>query len=460
MTSDHSQPAEPPLASARTLAEGGLNFCMLTSFYPPYHFGGDGIAVQRLARGLVRRGHQVTVVHDIDAYDLVRRTASLPSRPRPEAADEVEDGVDVVGLKSPFGALSPIMTQQTGRPVAHGRRLKKLLSAGFDVVNFHNLSLIGGPGLLSVGGGVKLYTAHEHWLVCPTHLLFRHNRERCPERQCARCSLRYRRPPQLWRYTGYLERQLENVDAFIATSEFSRQKHREFGFRRSMEVVPDMLDHEGAEVAVEEEASPHDRPYFLFAGRLERIKGLDDVIPLFDGSIDADLLVAGEGAHGGSLRRLASGNPRVKFLGYVPPGRLPRYYRHAVALIAPSVGYETFGMGLIEAFRYATPVLARRVGPVPEIVERAGGGQVFDGPADLAPAIRRLLSDPARRERLGQAGYRGFRERWAESVVVPRYLEVVGRAARSRGHDRVVHALDAGGPTEQRSVEEGSRGTA
>jgi len=46
----------------------GLRFCMVTTFYPPYSYGGDGITVQRLATALVRAGHDVTVVHDAGAY--------------------------------------------------------------------------------------------------------------------------------------------------------------------------------------------------------------------------------------------------------------------------------------------------------------------------------------------------------------------------------------------------------
>ena len=62
---------------------------------------------------------------------------------------------------------------------------------------------IGGPGCSRYGGdAVKLYMAHEHWLVCPTHVLWRHGRELCTGRECLRCTLRYQRPPQLWRYTG------------------------------------------------------------------------------------------------------------------------------------------------------------------------------------------------------------------------------------------------------------------
>src|SRR6267378_74022 len=132
-----------------------LRFCFLTTFYPPYNFGGDGVAVQRLARALVRRGHHVTVVHDVDAYEaLVGRALSGPSgganrvRATPDEADP-----EVIGLRSGIGALSPLLTQQTGRPIVNGRRIRRILSAGrFDVLNFHNVSLVGGPGLLSYGG--------------------------------------------------------------------------------------------------------------------------------------------------------------------------------------------------------------------------------------------------------------------------------------------------------------------
>jgi hypothetical protein len=43
-------------------------FCFLTTSYPRFNFGGDGLGVQRMARGLAKRGHEVTVVHDADAF--------------------------------------------------------------------------------------------------------------------------------------------------------------------------------------------------------------------------------------------------------------------------------------------------------------------------------------------------------------------------------------------------------
>jgi glycosyltransferase involved in cell wall biosynthesis len=129
----------------------------------------------------------------------------------------------------------------------------------------------------------------------------------------------------VWRYTGYLERELRHIDAFIAKSEFSRDKHHEFGFPREMEVVPyflpDPIDYRPGVTG----APPHDRPYFLFVGRLERIKGLDDVIPLFRDYPDADLLIAGDGEYADQLRDVAGENRAVKFLGRVPLDALRRY---------------------------------------------------------------------------------------------------------------------------------------
>lgn len=412
-----------------------VRFCFLTTFYPPYHFGGDAIGIQRFARGLVARGHEVTVVHDVDAHALLSSTQ--PVGTEPEA-----DGVATIPLRSGAGALSSLLTQQVGRPVLTGRRIRRILDDGrFDVVNFHNISLVGGPGLLSYGErSVRLYMAHEHWLVCPSHVLWRHGRELCTGRECLRCVLHYRRPPQAWRYTGYLERQLDNVDAFIAMSEFSRRKHQEFGFSRDMEVLPYFLPDDEPE-RPQSGAPPHPRPYFLFVGRLEKIKGLDDVIPLFRDYPGADLLVAGDGEYAETLRAQAAGIDRVHFLGRIPMDTLRSYYAHALALIVPSVCFETFGIILIEAFRHTTPVLARRLGPFPEIVEQAGGGELFETQAQLLDAMRRMQEDREYRDRLATAGRQAFESYWSEEAVMPRYLDIVRRAAERRQRHDIIESL-------------------
>jgi glycosyltransferase involved in cell wall biosynthesis len=240
-----------------------------------------------------------------------------------------------------------------------------------------------------------------------------------------------------------LERELRHVDGFIAMSEFSRAKHREFGFPRDMDVLPYFLPDRETGTAAPRGTAPHPRPYFLFVGRLEKIKGLDDVIPVFREYTGADLVIAGDGEYAAQLRERAAGLERVRFLGRVGLEDLRSYYEHAIALIVPSVCFETFGIILIEAFRQGTPVIARSIGPFPEIVNLSGGGELFDNESALVAAMQRLQNDPAHRSRLALAGREAFDQHWCETAVVPRYLEILAKTAERKGESALLRKLNA-----------------
>lgn len=411
-----------------------LRILMFTTFYPPYSFGGDAIGVQRMARALAARGHEVTVVHDEDAY------AVLGGKPGPAGAS---DGVRAIGLRAANGFLSNLLTQQTGRPVMHAARIREILAEKpWDIIWYNNVSLVGGPGLLRMGEGLKIYEAHEHWLVCPTHVLWRYGRELCDRRECLRCVLSYKRPPQLWRQTGALDRALDEMDLIIAKSEFSREKHRDFGLRQDMQVLPYFLPDLGHSAVAP--YAGHPRPYFLFVGRLEKIKGLQDVFPAFDRYPDADLLILGDGDYAPALKAQAAGNRRIQFLGRKTPDELNAYYRGALGLIVPSVCYETFGIILIESFRLGTPVIARRLGPFPEIVEEAGAGVLFETEEDLLAGMRQLQDNEGARHRMGLRARAAFEDRWREDRVLSAYGQRLAGAARRRGDDRLARDFEAG----------------
>lgn len=410
-----------------------LRIVMFTTFYPPYSFGGDAIGVQRMARALAARGHDVSVVHDEDSYLI------LGGKPQ---AGGAPDGVRRIGLRGRHGLLSNLLTQQLGRPVVHAGRIREILDERRpDIIWHNNTSLIGGPGLLPMGEGLKIYEAHEHWLVCPTHVLWRHGRELCDRRDCLRCQLSYKRPPQIWRHTGMLDRALDHMDLIIAKSEFSRRKHREFGLRQEMAVLPYFLPDLPT---LAEPYTGHPRPYFLFVGRLEKIKGLQDVFPAMDRYPEADLLILGDGDYAGELKRLAAGNPRIQFLGRKSPEELDAYYRGALGLIVPSVCYETFGIILIESFRLGTPVIARRLGPFPEIVEASGAGALFETEDELIAAMRGLQEDPSRRAAQSQAARAAFGALWREDRVLAAYGAALARAAHAKGDAGLARALEAG----------------
>ena len=189
-----------------------LSFCMVTTFYPPYHFGGEAMYLYRLSNALAERGHDVTVVHCVDSFRLLTRAESRGDFPQHE-------NVTVHPLESRLGPVSPLVTYLSGRPGLKSRELDRIFAARrFDVVHFHLVTLFG-PGVLRYGGdALRLYTTHDHWLVCPMYDLWKWNRELCEQPACLRCQLIFKRPPQLWRYGGLLERMLPQIDLFLAPS--------------------------------------------------------------------------------------------------------------------------------------------------------------------------------------------------------------------------------------------------
>ena len=393
-----------------------MRFCLITTFYPPYSFGGDAVFVQRLGGLLAQRGHEVDVIHCRDSYRALARGA-----PRP--ADPSEPGVTVHGLESGVGIFSPLATQQTGRPWFKARQIQRILAAKqFDVIHFHNISLVGGPGILRFGDAIKLYTLHEHWVVCPTHVLFKFQREVCREKECFRCQLSYHRPPQLWRYGGLMKESLRHVDSFIAPSELIRQRHLAEYPDMPIAHLPHFL---GTPPEPAEAPALPARPFFLFVGRLEKLKGLQTIIPIIRERAGIELAIAGDGDYASELKRLAGDCERIHFLGGLTQAQLQTAYARATALLLPTIGVEVFPLVLLEAFAAGTPVIARDVGSLPEIVGESGAGLVYRDDAGLVTAMERLRNDSSLREQLGAAGQEAWRTRWSEEAHLNRYFALI-----------------------------------
>ena len=401
-----------------------MKFCMISTFYPPYNFGGDGMHIYRLSNELARRGHTVDVFHCEDSFLMLNGR-------EPAAGFPNHENVRVRGLKSGRGLLSPLLTQQTGVPFLKSELKRALDAGGYDVIHYHNMSLIGITAL-SYGGAdaVKLYTTHEHWLVCPMHVLWKYNREVCTKKSCLSCQLAGRRPPQLWRQTGLMEKMLRHVDCFLSPSRFTLRRHLDDGLEIPIRHLPYFLPTpvEEESVSVEKPA----RPFFLFVGRLEEIKGVQNIIPVFRRETDFDLVIAGDGEYRAELERRAAGAPNIKFLGRLDQRELRALYESALAVVVPSICYETFGIIIIEAFSRRTPVIVNDLGALPEVVEDSGGGFVYRGEAELVEAMRRLAADDALRAELGRQGYRAFLRYWNEEAHLAQYLGLIEELRRAK----------------------------
>ena len=148
----------------------------------------------------------------------------------------------------------------------------------------------------------------------------------------------------------------------------------------------------------------------------------------------------GTGDYEAELRAQAEGHPRVRFLGLRSPEQLRSLYEGALAVIVPSVCYETFGIILLEAFREKTPVIARRLGPFTEIVQTSGGGLLFESDEELEEALSRFGGDPTLCEKLGRSGHQALLDRWTESVVLEQYFDLIQRVAEKK-RPKLYHEL-------------------
>ncbi len=380
----------------------------------------------RLSNALAQRGHRVTVVHCVDSYRLL-----TPAGPRGHFPHH--PNVTVHGLRHRLGRLSPLVTYLSGKPGLKSRALDRIFAAEhFDVVHFHLVTLFG-PGVLRYGEtSLRLYTTHDHWLVCPMYDLWKQKRELCETPSCLRCTLSNHRPPQLWRYTDLLEQALPRVDLFLSPSRSTIEQHRRRGFTYPMRHLPYFLPLAESAGVSEPATSPAGRPYFLFVGRLVKIKGAQLLIEAFRRYAEADLVIAGDGVYEPELRRLAAGMSHVHFLGRVQPTDLQRLYRDAIALLVPALVYETFGFITLEALGQRTPVIARDLGAVAEVVQDTGGGIIYRSEDELLDAMRLLQENRVLRDELGSRGYETYVARYSEELHVKAYLEAIEAAAESR----------------------------
>lgn len=174
----------------------------------------------------------------------------------------------------------------------------------------------------------------------------------------------------------------------------------------------------------------------LFVGRVTRAKGLGPLIRAVKAVEDSILEVCGDGwwraAAEKLVDRLGIGN-RVRFLGWLGDADLLAAYQRAAIVAVPSIWPEPFGMVGLEAMAQGRAVVASQTGGIPDwLIDGVTG--VLTPPGDvgaLAAALRRLLADPALRERMGVAGVERVRKHFTAEAHVAG-IERVNELARRR----------------------------
>jgi len=160
------------------------------------------------------------------------------------------------------------------------------------------------------------------------------------------------------------------------------------------------------------EPLPFSAPRLLCVGRLVKDKGFDTALTAFalvaKRFPDARMVIAGDGPASSGLMQLASRlglTDTVEFIGWVDPQKIPELINTVTAVIVPSRWDEPFGLVALQAAHMARPVVATRVGGLPEVVIHGETGLLVDREDvdALAEAIAFLLANPGIATRIGSS---------------------------------------------------------
>lgn len=388
-----------------------MRICLVNTFFPPWR-GGAEYFTHGLAKGLAKGGDEVTVL-----------CAHNPLRP---GTYEV-DGIEVIRLRT-SGWLY-------GVPIIPGL-LGAILSKDPDLIhcNFPNpynasisvlaSSLSDTPSVLTwhndlppvTAAASLLTTVHDNFLS-----------------------------------TAYLRR----FDRIIATTRsYSMISPILNRFRDRVRIVWNGVDCEKFRPSIDggwvrSKFTFEDCKVVLFVGALTKwhgYKGLDVLLRAIALAKARDsrirLLVVGEGHLKPAYMRLASDlgiGDLVAFAGDVSDRELPSYYACSDVLALPSRdSSEGFGLAILEAGACGKPVIASRVGGLPEVVEDGGSGLLVP-PNDecaLSEAILKVLGDEGLAQRMGKRG-RELAEARDWSKVVGAYRAIYEEVLEKSGRDSV-----------------------
>ncbi|MGA8489215.1 MAG: glycosyltransferase [Terriglobales bacterium] len=313
-----------------------------------------------------------------------------------------------------------------------------------DVVHVHNTFPLISPSIFWAcrSEGVPIvHTLHNYRLLCPGANFFRSGKpcEDCSHGHywqgvlhgCYRHSRIETAPVALMLAVHHAGKTWTRmVDRYIALSEFSRSRFVNAGFPADRIVIkPNFVDPDPGK-------RTGDGSYALFIGRVSQEKGAETLLRAWRQVPQTyPLRIIGDGPSRAELESqvAAEGRSNIRFMGRLPHDQVIKAIKDARFVIFPSELYETFGLGIVEAFACGVPVLASRLGSMQEIVEHGRSGLLFQpGDAnDLARVVGEAWEHPEYMRRLGEHARKEYETKYTAAEnhrqLVEIYQQVISR---------------------------------
>jgi glycosyltransferase involved in cell wall biosynthesis len=391
-----------------------LSILLAHNYYRSANPSGENVAFEAEAALLSGKGHEVR--------KYVRRSDEIADF---ALTNRAKLGVQMIWSRRSYSDLT-----------------RMLLAVRPDVAHFHNtFPLISTSGYLACQrlGVPVVQTLHNYRPLCLNGLFLREGKvcQDCVGRRvpwpgvvhrCYRKSLAYSSAMAGLQTAQGLLGMLQNVDLFIAPSEFLRTKYLAAGFPGEKIVVkPNFVD-------VATGPYSKERGYALFIGRMSTEKGAFTLINAWKELRDIPLILLGDGPEAPALKAAAQQFSNITFAGAVSRNEVLEHARHARYLVLPSECYESSPMVLLEAFACSTPVIASNMGAPAQVVINGRNGLLYTprDADDLARKARYLWSNPEHAAQLGKQARLDYEAKFAAECSYEQVLRAYRLAIKLR----------------------------
>ncbi len=269
-----------------------------------------------------------------------------------------------------------------------------------DVAHLHNVYHQISPSIIATLKRHRVpvvMTLHDYKLICPNYSMYVRGRIweggalRCALDRCVQDSYSKSLVCAVESMFHQLIGIYDRVDAYIAPSQFLKEKFREHGFQKKITHIAQPLFKEDLLESVPFDVSAP----ILFAGRLSIEKGVETIIRAMALCPGEKLEIAGSGPEERALKELVRSlgvQERVSFLGHLLGKDLRPRIQKAKAVIITSVWFENMPYALLEALGAGKVVIASRIGGMTERIVDGENGFLFTAGdvEDLAHTIEKI----------------------------------------------------------------------